>query len=304
MKPKEPARDRLLSIDIIRIVGVTLILLQHMIGTNLLPSWIHNIAINYLPYLFYIDYGRIGVWLFVFASGCSLALNDTEFSNLSEVKNFYKKRLIRIYPPYWVSLLFSLLIFNWVIPSLTVTDAARWFSGFQMFFATTSIEFTKINITYWFIGSIVSLYFLYPLLFYVMKKHPSISLLSFFFVSLASRYIMFYVFPMFISGWDWFPACRIFNFALGIYLIQKGLFPKAISNRTIAFLGTMSFYVYLVGFPIMCATNYESIGIFFFLAGTIVFSFLLYLFDNTVKRLLLGRATTSVSEGKSVKLKQ
>jgi peptidoglycan/LPS O-acetylase OafA/YrhL len=292
MKPKETARDRLLSIDVIRIVGLILILLQHMIGTNLLPSWIHNITIDYLPYLFYMDYGRIGVWLFVFASGCSLALNDTEFSNLSEVKSFYKKRLIRIYPPYWVSLLFSLLIFNWVIPSLTVADIVRWFSGFQAFFATTSIEITKINITYWFIGLIVSLYLLYPLLFYVVKKHPNISLLSFFFISLASRYIMFYVFPVFGSGWDWFPTCRIFNFALGMYLIQKGLFPKAISNRTIAFLGTITFYVFLVHFPIMCATNYENIGIFFFLAGTIALSFLLYLFDNTVKRLLLARATT------------
>jgi len=292
MKPEETVRGRLLSVDIIRIAGLILILLQHMIGTKLLPSWISNIAIDYLPYLFYINYGRIGVWLFLFASGCSLALNDTEFSNLSDVKNFYKKRLIRIYPPYWVSLLFSLLIFNWVIPSLTVTDFVRWFSGFQIFFATTSIEITKVNITYWFVGLIVSLYLLYPLLFYVVKKHPNISLFSFFFISLASRCIMFYVFPVFGSGWDWFPTCRIFNFALGIYLIRRGLFPKAISNRTFAFLSTMSFYVYLVHFPIMCATNYENIGILFFLAGTIVFSVLLYLFDNAVKSLLFARSMT------------
>lgn len=260
-----------------------------MIGTKLLPSWINNVAIDYVPYLFYINYGRIGLWLFIFASGCSLALNDTKFSNLSEVKNFYKKRLIRIYPPYWVSLLFSLLIFNWVIPSLTIADFVRWFSGFQAFFATTSIEITKINITYWFIGLIISLYLLYPLLLYAVKKHPNASLISFFFLSLASRFIMYYIFPMFGSGWDWFPTCRIFNFTLGIYLIQKGLFPKAISNRTFAFLSTMSFYVYLVHFPIMCATNYDNIGIFFFFAGTVVFSFLLYLFDNAVKSLLFTR---------------
>jgi len=292
MKPEETVRGRLLSIDIIRIAGLIFILLQHMIGTKLLPSWISNIAIDYLPYLFYINYGRIGVWLFLFASGCSLALNDTEFSNLSDVKNFYKKRLIRIYPPYWVSLLFSLLIFNWVIPSLTVTDFVRWFSGFQIFFATTSIEITKVNITYWFVGLIVSLYLLYPLLFYVVKKHPNISLLSFFFISLASRCIMFYVFPVFGSGWDWFPTCRIFNFALGIYLIQKGLFPKATSNRTIAFIGMMTFYVFLVHFPIMCATNYDNIGILFFLAGIAVFSFLLYLFDSFIKNLLFARSMT------------
>jgi peptidoglycan/LPS O-acetylase OafA/YrhL len=108
---------------------------------------------------------------------------------------------------------------------------------------------------------------------------------------------MFYVFPMFGSGWDWFPTCRIFNFALGIYLIRKGLFPKAGSNRTFAFLSTMSFYVYLVHFPIMCATNYENVGIFYFLADTAVFSFLLYLFDNAVKRRLLAPKVSKVVAG-------
>jgi peptidoglycan/LPS O-acetylase OafA/YrhL len=255
-----------------------------MIGTKFLPSPpFNNISINYLPYLFYIDYGRIGVWLFIFVSGCSLALSDTEFLSLSEIKNFYKKRFIRIYPPYWVSLLFTLLVFNWVVPSLTITDLIRWFSGFQMFFATTPIEVIKINITYWFIGLIVSLYILYPFLFYAMKKHPNISLFSFFFVSLASRWIMYYIFPMFGSGWDWFPTCRIFNFTLGIYVIQKGFFPKATSNRAIAFLGMMTFYVFLVHFPILCVTSYDSIGIFYFLVDTAVFSFLLYLFDSFIK---------------------
>lgn len=288
MKPGEAAGGRLLFLDVIRIVGIVFIVLQHTIGTNLLPSFIQNVSIDYLPFLFYINYGRIGVWLFVFASGCSLALSDTKFSNFSDIRNFYKKRFIRIYPAYWVGLLFSLLIFNWVIPTLTITDYVRWFSGFQAFFATTAIEFTKINIAYWFIGLIISLYLLYPLLFYAVKKHPHISLFSFFFISLASRCIMFYVFPMFGSGWDWFPTARIFNFALGIYLIQRGLFPKVSSNRIFAFLGVMSFYIYLVHFPIMCATDYANIGIFYFLAGTTVFSFLLYLLDNAIKRRLLA----------------
>jgi peptidoglycan/LPS O-acetylase OafA/YrhL len=188
-----------------------------------------------------------------------------------------------------------LLIFNWVIPSLTITDLVRWFSGFQVFFATTAIEGAKINITYWFIGLIISLYLLYPLLLYAVKKHPNTSLVSFFFISLASRYAMYYMcytygFPMFGGGWDWFPSCRIFNFALGIYLIRKGLFPKAISNRTIIFLGTMSFYVYLLQFPMMYATNYDGIGIFFFLAGITVFSLLLYLLDNFIRNLLFKRS--------------
>ena len=280
---------RLLSIDITRIVGLLLVLLQHTQGTNLLPSWVHNISINYLPYIFYIDYGRIGVWLFIFASGASLGLNHSEFSGLSDVKDFYKKRILRIYPSYWVGLLLSLLVFNWVIPSLTLVDIARWFSGFQQFFATSSIEVTKINITYWFIGVVVSLYFLYPLLLYAINKHPYLSIMSFFAISLASRCVMYWIFPMYGSGWDWFPPCRFFNFALGIFLVKKGLFPKATSTPAIAFLSVMSFYIYLVHFPIMCATNYPNIGIVFFVVLTILFAFLLYGFDRSVQNLFSRR---------------
>jgi peptidoglycan/LPS O-acetylase OafA/YrhL len=288
MKPKEKTGGRLLSVDVIRIAGLTLVLLHHMMNTKLLPFYISNISVDYVPYLFYLDYGKLGVWLFIFVSGCSLAASDTSFSSFSDVRSFYQKRFIRIYPAYWVSLLFSLFVLSWVMPSLTITDVIRWFSGFQAFFITNPVDAMKINITYWFIGVIVSLYLLYPLLLYPMKKHPNISLISFFFISLASRWIMYYVFPMFGGGWDWFPSCRLFNFGLGIYLIQKGLFPKAISNRTITFVSAMSYYVYLLTYPLVLATNYDG-GIFFFVAGMVVFSLLLYAFDSFIKNLYLKR---------------
>lgn len=168
-----------------------------------------------------------------------------------------------------------------------------WFSSFLCH----NSRGCENHITYWFIGLIVSLYLLYPLLLYALKKYPNTSLVSFFFISLASRYIMYYMyyrynFPMFGGGWDWFPLYRIFNFALGIYLIRKGLFPKAISNRIIIFLSAMSFYVYLLQYPIICATNYDGIGIFFFLAGMTVFSLLLYLLDNFIKNLIFKRSMT------------
>jgi peptidoglycan/LPS O-acetylase OafA/YrhL len=291
LKPKEKARGRLLIIDVTRISGIALVLLHHMIGTELMPSWIHHFNIDLLPYLWYINYGSIGAWLFVFASGCSLATSNSEFSSLSEVTSFYKKRFIRIYPAYWVSLLFSMFILSWVMSSLTITDLIKWFSGFQVYLTTYYTQQGKINITYWFIGLILSLYLLYPLLLYAIKKHPNISLISFFFISLASRWILYYIFPTFSGGWDAFPLCRFFNFGLGIYLIRKGWFPKAISNRTIAFLGVMSFYVFLLEYPIICVTNFYG-GIFYFVLGMIVFSFLLYLLDNFIKNLRFKRSVT------------
>jgi peptidoglycan/LPS O-acetylase OafA/YrhL len=294
MKPNEKARGRLLFIDVIKISGLALVLLQHLVGTKLIPSWIPSINMNYRPYVFETTYGTIGVWLFVFASGCSLAASNTEFSSLSEVKGFYKKRFIRIYPAYWVSLLFSIFIFSWIMPTITATDLIKWFSGFQVYLANYWYEQGKINVTYWFIGLILSLYLLYPLLLYAIKKHANISLVSFFFISMASRWLLYDIFPLFSGGWSAFPLCRLFNFGLGIYLMRRGLFPKAISNRKIAFVCAMSFYAYLLQFPIIMVTNYDG-GIFYFVVGMIVFSFLLYLLDNFIKNLRFKRSTTEKS---------
>jgi peptidoglycan/LPS O-acetylase OafA/YrhL len=295
MKPNPKTKGRLLFIDVLRISGLTLILLHHLIGTKLVPSWFQDIPSNYVnkfsPYLFSIDYGSIGVWLFIFASGCSLALSDTDFSSFSKVINFYKKRFIRIYPTYWVALIFNFFIFSWLMPSFTIIDILKWFSGFQVYLATNWWWPGKLNITYWFIGVILALYLLYPLILYVMQKHPNISLISFFFISLASRWIVYYLFPNISGGWISFPLGRLFNFGLGIYIIQRGHFPRAISNRAVAFISVMTFYLYLLEYPLYCVANFYG-GIFYFIAGMAVFSFLLYLFDNFVKNLSLKRSRT------------
>jgi peptidoglycan/LPS O-acetylase OafA/YrhL len=192
--------------------------------------------------------------------------------------------VLRIYPIYWVGVLLSLELIP-RIPTLPLADYMRNFAGFQMFFITNN-DWEKINGSYWFIGLIVSLYFLYPIVYLAIKKHPNISLLSLFSVYIVSRMIMWYVFPQFTGGVAWFPLCRIFEFGLGIYVIQRGLCPIFNSTKVLAFLGVLSFYVYIVHgvFLHVIAQSFQGLALFVVL--TLIVACVLYLFDSFVQHLV------------------
>jgi hypothetical protein len=169
--------------------------------------------------------------------------------------------------------------------ALTLSDYVRNFAGFQIFFITNA-DWAKINGTYWFIGLIILLYFLFPIVHLAIKKHPYVSLLSLFFMYVSSRMIMWYVFPQFTGGYEWFPLCHIFEFGLGIYIIQRGLYFKFNSTKILAFLGGLSFYVYLVHAPLLEVIDYVRYPLTWYVALNLIFACVFYSFDNTIHDLI------------------
>lgn len=276
-------KNRLLFIDILRIVGIALVMIQHIITTSSLGPSLQQffLAVDIFN-IYHICYGNLGVWLFIFASGCSLALNYGDVSTIVKIKNFYAKRSLRLYPVYWAAVFFNLAVFNGVIPALTFTDYARLFSGFQAFFTYTLNDYYgKVNGAFWFIGVIVSLYLLYPVILAMIKRHPHLSLISLLAIEVISRLIMSQI-PGLIRGYDWFPLCRVFDFGLGIYLIRTGFYLKtATTNGIIAFMSNISFHVYLIHMPLLVLLNYSVI---LFMLTTLVISSMLYAFDNTLRQ--------------------
>ena len=289
------ANGRLLFIDLSRIVGISLVIISHLyyIGGGYYFPWLY-FSFHYPERpVFRIDVGTIGVWLFIFASGASLALRKYSFGSLKNLGKFYGNRLLRIYPIYWVAVIFSIMI-EPVTSTLTLSDYVRWFSGFQIFFITDN-SWGKINGSYWFIGLIISLYFLFPVIYSAMNKHPHVSLLSLFLINIASRAIMWNYFFQFVGVTDWFPLCQIFDFGLGIYLVQKwsGLkMWKFTSGRTIAFAGELVFYLYLVHVPLMrfmppiqFEFGYEY-ALTWFIVIALLFGCMFYTFDKQIHKLL------------------
>jgi peptidoglycan/LPS O-acetylase OafA/YrhL len=225
-------------------------------------------------------YGDIGLGLFLFASGCSLAVNDNVVDTKMELKTFYKKRLLRIYPAFWTGLLFSLMMSPATIPYLTVSDYVRELSGFRTYFSPFMGQFFgKINGSYWFISLILSLYLLFPVILKAIKKHPHLTILSLFIIDLGTRLFWVQTFHGMEGGFAWVPFCRLFEFSFGIYLIQVGFYPKLKSNRIFGFVGNLTFYVFLVHVPLLILAYY-SLPFFLIVVG--VMATMMYLFDRFI----------------------
>lgn len=257
-------KNRFLLIDILKIFGIGLVLIEHLFVYWVFPTT------GYLIIKFYglyeISFGNVGLSLFLLASGASLFINYQSIDSWKKVKLFFSKRAMRIYPMYWFALIFAIVLSPEKLEQqFTVIDTLKFVSGFQSLGAVNHIDFWgKINGNLWFLTIILSLYLLYPIITYAINKHPKISLLSLFVISVLSRIGMSQL-TMFFMGTYWFPLCWIFEFSLGIFLIKKGIFLKIQSNKLSNILGNMSYYVFLINGPIIVFQDLWSNPILFFI---------------------------------------
>lgn len=193
--------SRRVGIDILKIVGMILILLGHFPGYFNLP-----ILREIETYLV-----TLGLSIFVFVSGFSLSLNYNHIEKVVEVWMFCKKRLLRIYPLYLTALGIFILMFyvlhiyhNPKSDSIFLMTTVHFF-GLQVFFE----PLIPSMFTLWYIGLII----LYYIVFIVIAITGgdcrrtfliALGLFAFFFCLriflnlIGDRFFMYY--PLFVLG--------------------------------------------------------------------------------------------------------
>lgn len=106
----------------------------------------------------------VGVNLFLFLSGYGLTISSLK-ENL-RIGEFYKKRLLRLFVPFWITLIiFFLLDFFLLHTSYSSTYILKTLFGF---FPSADL-FADIDSPLWFFTPILFYYLVFPLLF--LKKH-------------------------------------------------------------------------------------------------------------------------------------
>ena len=132
------------------------------------------------------DMGGIFVDIFFMLSGAALLYNHKSFNSFKEVLLFYKKRWLSIFPAFYIA-----WIIMYVINSLRV---GSWFWGgprklFLLSFIGMDGYFLHLGMNYynlgeWFLGAIILLYLLYPLLLFLWNKCkiPSTAIIVFIFL--------------------------------------------------------------------------------------------------------------------------
>lgn len=177
---------KLHEIEILRAFAIILIVIFHSIMYLQIPYK------NLIPWDFV---AQLGLSLFFFISGFVLYYNYNDINLKNDLKSFYYKRLVRIYPLYWFALIVT---FSWMIYSfkfisfppnqydsiLNLTTLLVGFLGLQGL-ADGNSGFNQS--LFWFIGVILIYYILYP--FIIRPKN----LINMFSVSLIFILLLYYL---------------------------------------------------------------------------------------------------------------
>jgi peptidoglycan/LPS O-acetylase OafA/YrhL len=152
----------------LRTAAILLLVLYHVPGTT--ADEAVTVVSNY-PLEFV---GFTGVCIFFFVSGLSLQLSNKTICNRDDVLHFFKKRMVRIYPLYWVFAA-VILISHRPPPVESAIYIVGWQALFYPIFITTDI--------YHFVSVILIFYLLFPLLAFSndLKRLLIVSLIPFFF---------------------------------------------------------------------------------------------------------------------------
>lgn len=246
-KPQSDKRQRILFFDILRILAVALLLVHH---TPMISAGVDSPFLAIEPLFrfiydngkfltYYVTSGPIGVYLLVFISGA--VLYSSYSHKRVEYWPFLWGRFRRLYPAYWLSLGLCLAISPMFI--LQGDYIIAQLSGFL----------PSASYFQWWIGLFMSLYIVFPFLLKAVRRYPNTTLAVSLIVTLIFRLITpsesmsFLGFPGGASLLDRviFP-CFIFEFTLGMYIVQKKLYPKKMySNAFLFFMADVSYFVFL-----------------------------------------------------------
>ena len=209
---------RIQELDVLRVLAMFFVITYHFgceyAAAGLPFINLFCVASNY-------DFGNIAVTVFVALSGGLLYKRYGDIGR--DFKTFYVKRAKAIYPPFWIlSLYIPLSMIRHFLADgnpffmgspfkllLTVIG----FDGYARLFGVDTYAFCGD----WFVGAIVMLYLLYPLLAKCYRKAPIVTL-----VTLAILYVSQFLFPIkYDELFSALPITLIFKFCMGFALIEN-----------------------------------------------------------------------------------
>lgn len=286
---KSKNANRIVALDYIRVLAMIMIIVFHY---NY--GWI-SMEMSVEPILFLNfangNMGHIGVSLFFILSGASLMY---VYGNGLRLREYFYKRFLSIYPLYWI-VYGAFFCWFYIIhrmprlyPIYRLSLSVIGMDGYLNYWIPSYYLVGE-----WFVGCIICIYLIFPLLCWGVIKRPiGTALLT---VALYIPYIRYYPFQMDITR---FFVSRIPEVLFGMYFIHysnkvsNGLQPNSDKNRRVSYkVGLLAFIVFMISWfiPLNIPENYRIIWI-----GVSLFLFLYWVFQN-VSWVWLNRAVKEVS---------
>lgn len=284
-------RSRFVSLDLMRILGVALVVLAHILGPR--DGGRHE-----LLGLYVLSMGGMGVTILLILSG--MAIEHSYADRGLSYASFIRGRLERIYPTYWLSVLFTLAMLGASRIKMDLPDLLLDFSGFLVF--TGRLRDSYISPMGWFIGLILAIYAFYPAISRLMNKRPHLTLLAILGISVLSRYALA------STGFEtdpraWFPLARLFEFALGVWLtVNRPIFgfitgigagiTRTPIGRAIKHASNLTFPMYLIHWAAL-RTPYNQGSLVFALIMALLGSEVVFRLDRYISKRVTSHSHTN-----------
>ena len=166
----------------------------------------------------------VGVELFLFMSGYGLSVGMLK--KPMPVMEFYKRRLIKIFIPFWVALI---IIFAADAIFLNINYTPSYITQSLLGWFPTAVGFGDVNSPFWYITWMIMFYALYPIVFSV--KRPWLTALI-----LAVVATLLGVYNPFDMGDNWLHRLHTLAFPLGIVAAWLLMKTKEKENKLVKYL--------------------------------------------------------------------
>lgn len=212
-------KERIFYLDFVRTIAVFLVLLTHYnaryLSYYMNPAMPQNAIISLYPFNIYV--GNLGVSLFFIISGAALI---GVYKKKCDLKNFYKKRFLSIYPMFWIAYIIAFLYLFFSIKQMYCAEVPKYNFIYTILGLDGYLNGVVPNyyiLGDWFIGMILLLYLVFPL---IRKQYLANSIRLYIIIILM--YIPFAVY-------NWFPrfapakmlVVRIPEFVFGMIFLDK-----------------------------------------------------------------------------------
>jgi len=263
MSNENKDKNRFFYLDAIRVISALIIMLFHF-NVNAFSTNQSSFLIGKLQYLG-VSVGDMGVSLFIIISGAALMLsNSKEFSSIV----FFKKRIIAIYPSFWVSYLAVGIVF-FIINGHTPGDGQHWkfilsITGLDGYFLYRMQNYYLVG--EWFTGYIILTYLFFPLLRKGLIKAPMITWL----IVLALYIVLNYYYSDIFNVYETCnPLTRLPDFLFGMTYAHYIVKDKEKVNFSIIFAIFVLFCIYFIKPTSLYHPVMQTLGIALFavLAG-------------------------------------
>ncbi len=251
-------KKRLLYLDYIRAFSTILIILTHYNALFLyLPQKYTGNSIILSAYVNNLYIGDWGVSLFLIISGAALMYTYQDNFN---IKEFYKKRVLTIFPLYWFTYIITMSYLFLRHKTINPMGAARW----KIFLSIIGMDAYLGGITdiwscigEWFLGLIIIIYIVFPAIFWLINKNEKLLWLV-----IMPCYLLFIKMNPLPLALSTNVFVRLPEFCFGMSFIKNR---EKIMNMTTVLLGGVILvidHIYMAYIPVSVRTAYLGVILF------------------------------------------